>query len=284
MRRHCWFSVDKVYLENMLCYYHTIGENVQPDWLSTIIRKNCGETGVFIKYFKASFRGLFLLLLYSTSVMAAEDESHWWDNFSITPGAGFRHLGVDVIRKSDRFHGNISNAGFAQLVFSLNIVFNEFQIDDDGKVFIELNTYTSFIDLDHQFYETGSNGNSNFGERVDVGTSLSGYYTYLMPSLKYGLKLPKGGEMSASLGIGFWSSEFSGDMILTPDGRPVNGMPITDLSISTIDELAYMVNLKWQTADGWLYMMSVGGTSFSDDQYEYDIEEVSMIVGKVVYF
>lgn len=237
-----------------------------------------------MNFFKATVSGLLLLFVCSLSVNAAEEELHWWDNFNITPGAGFRHLGVDVIRKSDRYHGNISNAGFAQLVFSLNIVFNEFQIDDEGKVFIELNTYTSFIDLDHQFYEFGSNGDSNFGERVNVGTSLNGYYTYLMPSLKYALKLPRGGEMSASLGVGFWNSEFSGDMILTPDGRPVSGMQTTDLSISTIDELAYMVNLKWQTADGWVYMMSVGGTSFSDEQYEYEIEEVSMIVGRVIYF
>lgn len=98
-----------------------------------------------------------------------------------------------------------------------------------------------FIDLDHQFYETGLNGDSNFGERVNAGTGLNGYYTYLMPLLKYALKLPRGGEMSASLGIGFWSRKFSGDMILMPDGRPVSGMPATDLSINTVDELAYMV-------------------------------------------
>jgi len=211
-------------------------------------------------------------------------DGSWWDNFSLTPGLGFRHLGVDVTRKSDGYHGNISNAGFAQLVFSLNIVFNEFQLDDEGKVFLELNSYTSFLNLDHQFYTFSSVGDTNYGERVDVGTSLNGYYTYFLPSIKYVLKLPGGGEMSASLGVGIWSSEFSGDMILTPDGRPVNGMPTTDLSISTIDEPAYMVNLRWRTADGWVYMMSVGGTSFSDEQFRYEIEEVSIIIGKVVYF
>ena len=222
---------------------------------------------------------------FSYSAMAeANEESEWWDNFSITPGMGFRHLGVDVVRKVDGFHGNISNAGFAQIVFTLNMVFNEFQLDDAGRVYLELNSYTSFINLDHQFYEFGTTGNTNYGERVDVGTELNGYYTYLMPSIKYALKLVGGGEMSASLGIGFWNSSFDGNIILTPNGRPTAGLPTTDISIGTFDQLAYIVNLKWETRAGWVYMMSVGGTSFSDDDYRYEMEEVSMIVGKVIYF
>ena len=232
-----------------------------------------------------SFFILILLVCVSGSAIAESDNtSHWWDNFSITPGAGFRHLGVDVIRKSDSYHGNISNAGFAQVVFSLNMVFNEFQLDDDGRVYLELNSYTSLISLDHQFYEFGSSGGANYGERIDVGTELSGYYTYLMPSIKYALKLSGGGEMSASFGLGFWNSSFDGDMILTPDGKPVAGMPTSNISISTFDELAYMVNLKWETRGGWVYLMSVGGTAFSDENYKYEIEEVSMIIGKVIYF
>jgi hypothetical protein len=219
-----------------------------------------------------------------SAVAGSNEEPHWWDNFSITPGLGFRHLGVDVVRKVDGYHGNISNAGFAQIVFTLNMVFNEFQLDDAGRVYLELNSYTSLINLDHQFYEFGSAGDTNYGERVDVGTELSGYYTYLMPSLKYALKLAGGGEMSASIGIGFWNSSFDGDIILTPDGRPVAGMPASNISIGTFDQLAYIVNLKWETRSGWVYTMSVGGISFSDDDYRYEIEEVSMIVGKVIYF
>jgi len=237
--------------------------------------------------YRAATRMLLVIVGSLSPVLLQAEQgqgANWWDNFSLTPGLGFRHLGVDVTRKNDGYHGNISNAGFAQLVFSLNIVFNEFQLDDEGKVFLELNSYTSLLNLDHQFYTFSSVGDTNYGERVDVGTSLNGYYTYFLPSIKYALKLPGGGEMSASLGIGIWSSEFSGDMILTPDGRPVNGMPTTDLSISTFYEPAYMVNLKWRTAGGWVYMMSVGGTSFDDNQYRYEIEEVSMIIGKVVYF
>lgn len=222
---------------------------------------------------------------FSYSAKAEQnEENHWWDNFSITPGMGFRHLGVDVVRKVDDFHGNISNAGFAQVVFTLNMVFNEFQLDDAGRVYLELNSYTSIINLDHQFYEFGTTANTNYGERVDVGTELNGYYTYLMPSIKYALKLTGGGEMSASLGIGFWNSSFDGNMILTANGRPTAGLPTTDISISTFDQLAYIVNLKWETRAGWVYMMSVGGTSFSDDDYRYEMEEVSMIVGKVIYF
>jgi len=236
--------------------------------------------------YKSVLLSAFTILIFLPAVSVAEisEEPHWWDNFSMTPGAGFRHLGVDIVRKSDRYHGNISNNGLSQFVFALNIVFNEIQLDDDGRVYLELQTFTSLITLDHQFYEIQSVGDSNYGERVDVGTSLSGYYTYWLPSIKYALKLPAGGEMSASLGVGLWDSSFDGDIILTPNGQPVSSMATTDISFSTFDELAYMVNLKWETAGGWIYMMSVGGTKFSDASYDYEIEEVSMIVGKIIYF
>ena len=228
---------------------------------------------------------IFCVYISLTNTARAEpEEAHWYSGFSITPGVGFRHLGVDVIRNSDGYHGNISNAGFAQMVFTLNMVFNDFQLDEDGRVYLELNSYTSVISLDHQFYEFGSSGGTNYGDRVDVGTELNGTYTYLMPSIKYAVKLPQGGEMSASLGIGFWTSNFNGNIILTPDGRPSSGMPVSDLSINTVDEIAYLVNLKWETSGGWIYMMSVGGASFSDGTYKYEMEEVSMIVGKTINF
>jgi len=230
---------------------------------------------------------VFIFCIYislSNTVRAEPETAHWWSGFSITPGIGFRHLGVDVVRHSDGYHGNISNAGFAQMVFTLNMVFNDFQLDEDGRVYLELNSYTSVINLDHQFYEMASAGDTNYGERVDVGTELTGTYTYLMPSIKYALKLAHGGEMSASLGIGFWNSSFKGNMILTPDGRPSSGMAVSDLSINTVDEIAYLVNLKWETSGGWIYMMSVGGASFSDESYKYEMEEVSMIIGKTIVF
>lgn len=31
-------------------------------------------------------------------------------------------------------------------------------------------------------------------------------------------------------------------------------------------------------------LMSVGGTGFSDNGFDYKIEEVSLIIGKVIYF
>ncbi len=94
-----------------------------------------------LNYRKATRMLLIIIFTFSPSQLLAEQSSanNWWDNFSLKPGLGFRHLGVDVTRKSDGYHGIISNADFAQLAFSLNIVFNEFQLDDEGKVFLELN-------------------------------------------------------------------------------------------------------------------------------------------------
>lgn len=67
-------------------------------------------------------------------------------------------------------------AGFAQLFFTLNMVFNEFQLVDDGRVYLELTSYSSLINLDHQFYTDSAVGDTSYDERVNVGTSMSGYY------------------------------------------------------------------------------------------------------------
>lgn len=217
----------------------------------------------------------------------ADDETHWWDGFSITPGGGFRHLGISIDRKSDGYHGNISNAGFAQAVATLNMTFNEFKLNEGGTLYLELHSYTAFLKLDHQFYDYGTTNTAtgaNSGERVDVDTRIDGYYTYLMPSLKFKAQLPGSGEFAVSLGVGLWTSEFSGDIILTDDGRPINGMPKSDININTYKELAYIFNMSYATTTGWIYLMSVGGTTFDDDEYDYKIEEVAMIIGKRFQF
>lgn len=224
---------------------------------------------------------MLFLALCTPQIYAAEDTTHWWNGFTISPGVGARHLGLDVTRKSNGASGNISQSGTAQLFASLSVSTPEYRLGESNWG-VSLRMYSSFVTLDHQWYDyhTGDTTTGTVqGERVNVGTDVSGYYTYIIPSLNYGL-----GGFSVSLGLGPWSSKFDGDMILTQDDQPVKGMPTSNISFSTQDTLAYMFSMSYTTTNAWLIEMTVGGTSFSDSDYKYEMEEVALTVGKTFTF
>jgi|GEM_PF-3100347 len=234
--------------------------------------------------------GFFLLLitLLSTSANAEPDPAAWYAGFSITPGVTFRHLGIKVIRKQDNYFGNISNQAIVSPAFSLNINSPQINLTRGGGIALQLQTYTSFISLDHQFIadDPGVTASSegNMGTRIDVGTSLDGYYSYIVPAIKFESTLSGLGTLSASLGIGIWSTRFSGNIILTPNEQPATGLPADNIRFSANDVQAYMFSLSYRTTGNWLWMMTGGGTRFADASYKYKAEEVSLIVGKQFIF
>lgn len=224
-----------------------------------------------------------LVLAAAIPIVAQAEELHWWNGFSFTPGVGARHLGLDVVRKSDGDQGNIAQGLPAKLFAALSIETPSYQLS--GNWGISVRSYSSFVTLDHQFYDyhtTSSSTGASTGERIDVGTKITGRYSYLVPLIHYSLPTPTGGMYKVALGYGYWSASFSGDIILTPDGQPVRGMPTDRISFSTKDQLAYLFLMSWRTADNWLFEMAVGGPTFSDANYDYQVEEVSIIVGKTI--
>lgn len=112
------------------------------------------------------------------------------------------------------------------------------------------------------------------GDEVDienVGTSLSGYYSYLIPALYY--KHQKGeAEWKLGVGLGIGSARFSGDALFGPDLEVSRTQPKTSLSASANDVLAYMVfgDLKLPK---WRVRLSIGGFRFSDSDYRYEFLE-----------
>lgn len=224
--------------------------------------------------------GLFLMACGLPVQADVVDDGHWWNGFSITPGVGFRHLGFDVTRQSDGYSGNISNAGFAQTVFALNMTTPAIALTRGGGVKLEIQSYTALLNLDHQFYKDGGtlSTGADSGQRVDVGTSVDGYYSYLMPAIK--LEIGSESKLAFSLGVGYWISSFSGDIILTANDTPASYLPKTKIDIGNRKDLAYLFTMSWTSSNRWTLMMSVGGTSFSDDAYDYKSEEVAIIFGK----
>lgn len=235
-------------------------------------------------FIKTVLTAVLLLGLFSSRVYAEPEipEAHWWSGISFTPVLGARHLGLEVKRRSDGFNANISNAGVAQLFMALGIESPEFNFGAShwGATMM---AYTSFIKLDNQFYddvETDGSNDTNKGHRANVGTSVSGSYSYLVPMLHYVLPTANNGKWKLAVGYGWWNGNFSGDAILTPDQRPVESMAKTAIDASTKFKPGYMALLYYRTPSDWVWQMSVGGARFSDSKFRYQMEEISMAIAR----
>ncbi len=224
---------------------------------------------------------LLLLSLPLSYVHAEEEKLNWWNGISFTPGAGLRHLGLDVVRKSDGYQGNIAQDVGSKGFVSFSVESPEYHFGDSGFG-LSLRSYSSFVTLDRQFYNYGytlGSGSNDGGDRIDVGTSVSGSYSYIAPIIHY--KLARGKSyFKAAFGYGLWNAKFNGTMILTPDDQPHNGMPADDIKLRTRNQLAYLFSLSWRSKSQWLIEMTGGGPEFSDRNYRYKVEEVAIIIGK----
>ena len=229
-------------------------------------------------------RGLFLLSLVASAspAVAAEESDFWWwiRGFEITPGVGLRYLGVDVHSKSNDTVGNLANSIGKSAFASINIESPSFQFGKSNfgaSVYL----YAANVNLNQQFIaDPGQDPNSDSmaGTRDNVGTSLSGYYSYLVPAVHYRLQGRDGSSMKFALGYGRWVGRFSGDIILTPDNRPANGMAKTPID-TRVAKNAYLFTMQYKFANHWQASMSVGGPKWQDDQFRYQLEELSFTVG-----
>lgn len=227
----------------------------------------------------ASWAPLLLALVAAPAV--AEDDFWWWiRGFEITPGVGLRHLGVDVNRKSDGAQGNLSNSISKSAFASINIETPSWQFGS-SNFGASAYLYAANVRLNEQFVSNPGQSDTSptiSGTRDNVGTSLSGYYSYLVPALHYRLLGRDGGSTKFALGYGRWVGRFSGDIILTPDNRPVNGLPKTSVD-TRFSKNAYLFTMQFKTASHWQFALSVGGPSWQDGSFRYQLEEVSLVAG-----
>lgn len=223
-----------------------------------------------------------LLLLCSEVTTADESTTHWWTGFSFTPGVGFRHLGIDVTRKTDGFNGNIAQGPAAKLFYAFSISSPEYQFGASNWG-ISIRNYNSFVSLDRQFYDykiKNETTGTNTGERINVGTKISGRYSYLVPAIHYKIGRPDLGSFKFATGFGLWNADFSGNIALTENNQPNSSTVKTDISLKTNDQLAYLVFMAYTSPSRWTFEMTVGGPEFEDNTFKYQVEEVSMIFGK----
>lgn len=232
------------------------------------------------------YRFVFLVLLCAASLAVhAEEpalEKEPW--LSITPYVGFRHIGLDVVRHSDGYTGNIGTEIVDSLFFAIGLETFEYSFKGTPWGFT-LYGYAANVDLTEQWVADGTvNANgTDGGNRVNVGTKVSGYYSYLVPTLHFNMQDAKGNGFKAALGYGVWHAKFSGDIILTPNDSPVAGLPTTSVDVNE-RKWAYLFLMQFHFQSGWTWYMSVGGPRWEVDGYTYEMEEAAMALGYTISF
>lgn len=224
-------------------------------------------------------RNLLMVCFLLGWVSASADEDAIWNGFTFTPGVGLRHLGLDVTRKSDSFTGNIAQDVPAKVFFTLNFESPKFHFGDSnwGMSIVNQN---SFVTLDSQWYnyDSGSTGVGS-GERIDVGSEVSGRYSYIVPQIFYETGRPNEPSFKFALGYGLWNANLSGTVKLTADNQPGVLTTSSNINLKTT-QYGYLMTMSYRTKTNWLWEMSLGSLSFDDTDYKYKIEEVTLTVGK----
>lgn len=197
----------------------------------------------------------------------------WYDGFAITPGIGLRHFALHVEQGGNE--GSLSNSIENSFFAALDVQSPSLQFSEHWGASVYL--YSANLDLSEQFTDNDNDGDDNSGETIDVGTSASGRYSYVVPALHY--DMPAGdGTFRVALGFGKWFSTIEGDIILTPDNQPQAGMPKTAFDVK-VNKNAYLFHMQWRTQGSWHFAMSVGGPKWSGDGNDYKVEEVALVVG-----
>ena len=232
-----------------------------------------------IYFYCGAFLAVCLFVLAAGPAAADETDGGWRGAFSITPGVGLRHLGIDVVRTSGGAQGNLSNDVWDSAFAAVNIESPEYQFGR-SNFGITIYAYAATITLDHQWVADGGAGpgGAASGTREDVGTSVSGYYSYFVPALHFRWPHIGGGETKFALGYGPWMASFSGDIILTPDDTPAPTDLKTPVDVR-VRKSAYLFLMQHKFGSGWQAYLSVGGPTWKEEGFEYKLEEVSLVIG-----
>lgn len=216
-------------------------------------------------------RLLALLILLTPSIVLAEDDFTSWaydffiDGASVRLAIGIRQAGISVTRKSDGAEGKIVQRKTNSWFLSYSTKPTYFSVKNTG---ITLMFNISSFDADQQDL-----GNDNF---VDMGTRLSGESYYVVPTVFYEWGDYYSGtyaRIGGGLGVGI--ATYSGNLALTstPDNEIVSqSQGRTNLK----PVLGFMIELSLKH---WSLSLSTAGPSYETDDFQSNVEDLSLNVG-----
>jgi hypothetical protein len=222
-----------------------------------------------------------VICLLPPSILAQEEGNQKKDGllgWTVTPGVGVRILDLRVKRGSDGATGTITNDGSftGPMYAALNVESPTLLLNE--KIGITVRGYATSFSLGNQRVKSTNTTSTDSGEDIkDLGTSVKGQYSYVMPTIFY-RSVDRTGDSRFGVGYGYWKTWFSGDIILAGDNAATAAMPKTSISGSTDGK--YGVLLFWQAR--WpkgLFEIAINNVRFSADNYKYEMQEINMLIG-----
>lgn len=222
------------------------------------------------------FLRLLPLLLLTGSLMGQEASGHWWSGTRFTPGVGWRALNIELAGPAGE--ANLQTSLAASTFLTLNLESPRWALSDNFALSLLGHAATVRADeqwVNHSASATGKDGN---GHRESLGTSISGSYRYLAPALTWGHRKPGQTGLELTVGLGWWSGQFTGDVIYAPNMQASAGMPKTPVSVN-FGQLGYDTRLGLH-GKNWCLIMTVGGPfPFTQQGIHYQFQQIAMIVG-----
>jgi hypothetical protein len=194
--------------------------------------------------------------------------------WTITPGIGVRILDINVTDRRTGARGNITNDGS----FSDPIYFS-FDVESPtlvlGNVGLTVRAHTTSFELSNQRFNEGI---QNEDDKIhDVGTEISGRYSYVMPTLFYRWTDLEG-DSRLGLGYGKWDAKFSGDALLSDDLGDASIYSGSSVRGSADGKKGLMMFWQWRFAKG-LLEFSINEVDFTGTDYKFDLSELNMMYG-----
>jgi len=230
-----------------------------------------------------------LVLIHSGVLHAADEEKapdllspvfkaakDYW--LTIYPGLSIKSPNIGIKRKSDGQYARLTGTP-GVLALDLNIKLKDFDFFDTNWGFTVF-AYSSYFKVDEQF--AGVDGAEV--QPVDLGTSIAGYYTYVVPAIYYrwnretvSAYKPEG---KIGFGIGRGSANFEGNAVFGPSSVVSSGDPKTAIKTHASDVFAFTAfyNLEWNNRIN--FRVAVTSLRFEDAQYDYEVTEFSIILNR----
>jgi len=198
---------------------------------------------------------------------------------TISPGLSIRSPTVNITRRSDGQEASMTDPGSIGLVLNIKIQNFDFPGSRFGAT---LFLYSGYFTADKQF--AGLDGGEV--QTQNLGSSISGYYTYLVPSLYYRIpsSTPDEKPMTLGLGAGKGRISFKGDAVFGPDRQVGSSQAHTNVDVQAKDSFAWVAFFNVDLSENWRLRVSVTTVKFNVDDYKGDMEEFMITLSRPVRF
>lgn len=223
----------------------------------------------------ACFRILSLCLVGS-ALLAQEKPEHWWTGTRFTPGVGLRALNIDMAGPGGE--ANLQTSIASSVFLALNLESPRLALNEQFS--LSVLGHAGTVNADHQWVNNSaaSTGQDGDGHRESLGTNISGHYRYLAPALTWGVRKPGKGGIELSVGLGWWSGQFSGNAIFAPNNVANGAMPKTPVTVG-FSQLGYDTRIGLH-GKNWCLITTVGGPfPFNQNGIRYQFQQIAVIVG-----